>query len=104
MSRVTQLVTRLTRILLRYDMYAAEDSRAPSVVHQRDETEGGYPLESGPAIEVIELANGETVWYVFRHVSKCTFDVHAKRIQVDRQRSPGRRQRVVLRGSGEFRF
>lgn len=54
---------RLTRILLRYEMYA-EDSRAPSIVHQRDDVDGAYPVESGPAIEVIELANGETVWYV----------------------------------------
>ena len=53
----------------RYEMYA-EDSRAPSVAHHRDETDGAHPLESGPAIEVIELANGETVWYAPRHVSK----------------------------------
>ena len=52
---------RLTRILSRYEMYA-EDSRTPSVAHHRDDTEGGYPLEFGPAIEVIEHANGETVW------------------------------------------
>ena len=59
---------RLTRALLRYEMYA-EDSRTPSVVHQRDDVEGACPLESGPAIEVIELANGETVWYVLDHAS-----------------------------------
>ena len=70
-------------------MYA-EESNAPSVSHQRDDTEGGYPLESGPAIEVIELANGETVWYVFYHVSQDTFDIHTTRIEVDRQRSPER--------------
>jgi len=48
-------------------MYA-EDSSAPSVVHQRDDVDGAYPVETGPAIEVIELANGETVWYVLRRV------------------------------------
>ncbi|KAF9646271.1 hypothetical protein BDM02DRAFT_3130507 [Thelephora ganbajun] len=46
-----------------YEMYA-EDSRAPSVSHQRDDVDGAYPLESGPAIEVIELANGETIWSI----------------------------------------
>lgn len=49
-------------------MYA-EDSRAPSVAQQRDDVDGTYPTESGPAIEVIELANGETIWCVLRHVS-----------------------------------
>ena len=53
----------------RYEMYA-EDSRTPSVAHHRDDTDGTYPLDSGPAIEVIELANGETVWYVPHHVSQ----------------------------------
>ena len=59
---------RLTRIVSRYEMYA-EDSRAPSVAQQRDDVDGTYPTESGPAIEVIELANGETIWCVLRHVS-----------------------------------
>jgi len=57
-------------------MYAGE-SRAPSVAHQRDEVDGAPPLESGPAIEVIELANGETVWYVLGDASQGTFDIHA---------------------------
>ena len=57
-------------------MYA-EDSRAPSVTHQRDDVDSATPLESGPAIEVIELASGETVWYVVGYVSQGTFDVHA---------------------------
>lgn len=52
---------------IRYEMYA-EDSRAPSVTHQRDDGDGTNPLETGPAIEVIELANGETIWCVIRHV------------------------------------
>ena len=60
-TSVTESAMRLTRILSRYEMYA-EDSRTPSVAHHRDDTEGGYPLEFGPAIEVIEHANGETVW------------------------------------------
>jgi serine/arginine repetitive matrix protein 2 len=54
---------RLTQVVLRYDMYDGED-RAPSVAHQRDDVDGASPPEPGPAIEVIELANGETVWYV----------------------------------------
>ena len=62
----------LTCILFRYEMYA-EDSRAPSVAHHKDDVDGGYPVESGPAIEVIELANGETVWYVFHHMSQRHF-------------------------------
>lgn len=49
-------------------MYA-EDSSAPSVGHQRDDVDGVHPPESGPAIEVIELANGETIWYVLHDVS-----------------------------------
>lgn len=49
----------------RYEMYAED-----GVAHQRDDVDGAYPAESGPAIEVIELANGETVWYVPRHVSR----------------------------------
>lgn len=56
-------------------MYA-EDSTATSVTNQRDDVDGGHPVESGPAIEVIELANGETVWYVL-HASQDTFDIHA---------------------------
>ena len=56
-------------------MYA-EDSRTPSVAHHRDDTDGAFPLDSGPAIEVIELANGETVWYAPRHVSQNTVDIH----------------------------
>ena len=63
----------LTRILLRYEMYA-EDSRTPSVANQKDEVD---PVESGPAIEVIELANGETVWCVCRYMSQDTFNIHA---------------------------
>lgn len=60
---------RLTRIaLLRYEMYA-EDSRTPSVAHQRDDGDGAHAVESGPAIEVIELANGETIWWAPRFVS-----------------------------------
>ena len=56
-------------------MYA--EDRAPSVAHQRDDGDGAHTLESGPAIEVIELANGETVWCVPRCVFRGTFDVHA---------------------------
>ena len=48
----------------RYEMYAED-----GVAHQRDDVDGAVPVESGPAIEVIELANGETVWYVLRRVS-----------------------------------
>jgi hypothetical protein len=59
---------KLTWIVLRYEMYA-EDSRAPSVTQQRDEVDGAFPAESGPAIEVIELANGETIWCVLCDVS-----------------------------------
>lgn len=40
-------------------MYAGE-SRAVSVAAG---DEGQMPSDSGPALEVIELANGETVWY-----------------------------------------
>ena len=50
-------------------MYAGE-SRAPSVAHQRDDVDGAPPLESGPAIEVIELANGETIWCASNDVSR----------------------------------
>ena len=57
-------------------MYA-DDSRTPSVAHHRDDVDGAYPVESGPAIEVIELANGETVWYGSRHVSQNPLDAHA---------------------------
>jgi len=57
-------------------MYA-EDSRAPSVTHQRDDVDGACPLESGPAIEVVELANGETVWYVLGHVFQGMLGIHA---------------------------
>lgn len=50
-------------------MYAG-DSRAVNVsnnVSPNATTEGsqhGVDEESGPAVEVIELANGETIWYV----------------------------------------
>lgn len=50
-------------------MYAG-DSRAVNVtsnVSTNVTTEGSQPgvdEESGPAVEVIELANGETIWYV----------------------------------------
>jgi len=64
-------------------MYA-EESRAPSVAHQRDDVDGTYPLESGPAIEVIELANGETVWFVPDYVSQDTFDIHAHTMRIGR--------------------
>jgi len=58
-------------------MYA-EDSRAPSVAHQRDDADGAHPLEPGPAIEVIELASGETVWYVlFMCLGTDVFDIYA---------------------------
>ena len=50
-------------------MYA-EESRAPSVTNQRDEADGAHPLESRPAIEVIELANGETIWCASHDVSR----------------------------------
>ena len=52
----------------RYEMYAED-----SVAHQRDDVDGAYPVESGPAIEVIELANGETVWYVPHYMSQGQF-------------------------------
>ena len=60
-------------------MYA-EDSRASSVTHHRDDVDGAQPLESGPAIEVIELANGETVWYAPCHVSQGALDIDAKNV------------------------
>lgn len=43
-----------------YDMYSA-DSRAMSMAVADD---GQGAQETQPALEVIELANGETVWYV----------------------------------------
>ena len=48
-------------------MYA-EDSMAQSAAHRREDGDGVHPLEPGPAIEVIELANGETIWCVLDHV------------------------------------
>jgi hypothetical protein len=42
----------------RYDMYSG-DSRAVSMAAPDD---GQVPQEAQPALEVIELANGETVW------------------------------------------
>lgn len=67
---------KLTRNGSRYDMYA-EDSRAPSVAHQREDGDGAYPVESGPAIEVIELANGETIWWVVPLHGGMIIDAHA---------------------------
>lgn len=49
-------------------MYA-EDNRTPSAGQQRDDADGAHPLESGQAIEVIELANGETIWCGLDYVS-----------------------------------
>jgi len=69
---------RLTRTLSR-EMYA-EDRRTPSVAHYRDDTDEGYPPDSVPAIEVIEFANGETVWCAPYHVSGNTLDTHAQNV------------------------
>ena len=67
----------LTQTVFRYEMYA-EDSNAPSAAHQhqRDDGEGAHIPESGPAIEVIELANGETIWCVACHVDVLKADAH----------------------------
>ena len=46
-------------------MYSG-DSRAVSMAVP---DEGQVPQEAQPALEVIELASGETVWYVFPKVS-----------------------------------
>jgi hypothetical protein len=48
----------------RYDMYSG-DSRVPSTVPMEGiDHDALHPSESGPALEVIELANGETIWLV----------------------------------------
>ena len=56
----------------RYEMYAGE-SRVPSMApvdpnnpvdQQNSKVEQGT-ADSGPALEVIQLANGETIWSVF---------------------------------------
>lgn len=45
-------------------MYAG-DSRVTSNVpgEGQGDYDGMPPSESGPALEVIEMANGETIWY-----------------------------------------
>ena len=50
-------------------MYAG-DSRVPSAVpgEAHSDVEGMPPSESGPALEVVEMANGETIWFVFHIV------------------------------------
>jgi hypothetical protein len=45
-----------------FDMYGG-DSRIPSVIPPDGTGDFDSPSESGPALEVIELANGETIWY-----------------------------------------
>lgn len=45
-----------------YDMYAG-DSRGNSSAHPDTQGPGGQQPEAGQALEVVELANGETIWY-----------------------------------------
>jgi len=47
-------------------MYSGGDSRVPSTVPMEGhgDYDGLHPSESGPALEVIEMANGETIWSI----------------------------------------
>jgi hypothetical protein len=55
----------ILRSLYRYDMYTGESrvSSMTPVDQQNSKSEQGA-ADSGPALEVIQLANGETVWSV----------------------------------------
>lgn len=46
-------------------MYA-EESRAAAVLPINETSQSNAPLppDSGPALELLELANGELIWYV----------------------------------------
>ena len=49
----------------RYEMYAEESRAASSATNDPNFSENlqsGLTAESRPALEVVELANGETIW------------------------------------------
>lgn len=50
--------------LISYDMYTGESRHTSAAVDDTGTDRGlnGTPLPEGPAVEVIEMANGETVW------------------------------------------
>lgn len=61
-------------LLYRYEMYAG-DNRAPSATYGEGSTsqpvQGDMGGENGTAVEVIELANGETIWSVRSDLRRC---------------------------------
>lgn len=47
-------------------MYSGESKHTSAVVDDAgtEHNQDGSAAQEGPAIEVIEMANGETIWYV----------------------------------------
>ena len=109
MSRVSKLLCGILKSsLYRYEMYAGE-SRVSSMVPvdlnglvdpQNSKAEQGT-ADSGPALEVIELANGETVWLVFI-VPTLFYIAFLTPYQVYCQWSPRCRRRISLHRSYQF--
>lgn len=53
--------------LTSYDMYSGESKHTSAVVDDAgtERDPNGTAVQEGPAVEVIEMANGETIWLVF---------------------------------------
>ena len=47
-----------------YEMYTGDRSASTELEPPKTPEDGMPEIEDGQALEVIELANGETIWYV----------------------------------------
>ena len=87
-------------LISRYDMYASESKHASTVMVDPGKEHGldGIATQEGTAVEVIEMANGETIWYVPHCFLLPSVELHGVfHIKVCCELSARRRWRVVLR-------
>lgn len=64
MSNIYPVKPCLNLYLTSYDMYSGESKHTSTVVDDAgtERDHDGTVVQEGPAVEVIEMANGETIW------------------------------------------
>ena len=64
MGNIYRVKPYLNLHLTSYDMYAGESKHTSTVVDDAgtEHDHNSTAVQEGPAVEVIEMANGETIW------------------------------------------
>lgn len=64
MGNVFSIKSCLNLYLTSYDMYSGESKHTSAVVEDAgtERDPDGITIQEAPAVEVIEMANGETIW------------------------------------------